>query len=239
MSFNFSPKIVTDGLVLYLDAANNRSYSGYETTWNDLSKFGNNGTLTNFGSQTIYNSGSGGSIVFDGVDNYVDCGLSTFQPTQMTLSVWVSRTELKDGGIIVRGNVNETNTELGIAFGYTPEFGPLGPNHPAGYYIVGRVTSAYNQLLYPYPISSLNTFHNIVYTVVNNTSAALYYDGNLVDYTNTIGSISTNGKNLLLGKFNNYAPLSGKIANALIYDRALTSQEVLQNFNATKTRFGL
>jgi hypothetical protein len=57
MAYNFSPKIITDGLVLYLDAANTRSYPGSGTVWTDLSRVGNNGTLTNgptFNSEVLY-----------------------------------------------------------------------------------------------------------------------------------------------------------------------------------------
>jgi hypothetical protein len=65
------PNIVTDGLVLYLDAANQKSYPGTGTTWNDLSGNGNNGTLVN---GPTFNSDNNGSIVFDGVDDYVNFG---------------------------------------------------------------------------------------------------------------------------------------------------------------------
>ena len=71
MAFSYSPKIVTDGLVLYLDAANNRSYPGSGTTWTDLSRGGNNGTLTN---GPTFNGANGGSIVFDGTNDFIDCG---------------------------------------------------------------------------------------------------------------------------------------------------------------------
>jgi hypothetical protein len=64
MAFNYSPKIIQDGLVLYLDAANTKSYPTTGTTWTDLSRSGNNGTLIN---GPTFNSGNGGSIVFDGV----------------------------------------------------------------------------------------------------------------------------------------------------------------------------
>jgi hypothetical protein len=68
MAFNYSPKIVTDGLVLYLDAANSRSYPGSGTTWTDISRSGTNGTLVN---GPTFNSANGGSVVFDGVNDYV------------------------------------------------------------------------------------------------------------------------------------------------------------------------
>jgi hypothetical protein len=63
MAFNYSPKIVTDGLVLYLDAANSKSYVSGSTTWSDLSRGGNNGTLTN---GPTYSSAKGGIIILDG-----------------------------------------------------------------------------------------------------------------------------------------------------------------------------
>jgi hypothetical protein len=204
------------------------------TNWNDLSGNNNSGSFINGPTR---DSANNGSFTFNGTSQYVDCGLSTFQPTALTLSVWVSRSSLNDGTIIGRGNINSA-TELGISFGYNPSFGP-GGIYPADYYITGRITTSTNQLLYQYPRSSLNTFHNIVYTVVNNTSAALYYDGNLVSSTNTVGSIGIDGTNFLLGKLNNYGPLGGKIANALIYNRALSASEVLQNYNALKSRFNL
>ena len=67
------PNVVYNGLVLYLDAANNKSYVSGSTSWNDLTGNKNVGTLTN---GPTFNTGSGGSIVFDGVDDYVNLGTS-------------------------------------------------------------------------------------------------------------------------------------------------------------------
>jgi hypothetical protein len=66
MAFSYSPKIVTDGLVLYLDAGNPYSYVSGSTNWNDLSRSMLSGSLVN---GPTYNTGSLGSIVFDGVDD--------------------------------------------------------------------------------------------------------------------------------------------------------------------------
>ena len=74
MSNNYGPKIVTDGLVLCLDAADQNSYPGSGNTWYDLSGNGNNGTLVN---GVGYNSGNLGSLVFGGVDDYVNCENTT------------------------------------------------------------------------------------------------------------------------------------------------------------------
>ena len=68
MAFNYSPKTVIDGLVLYMDAANSKSYVSGSTTWNDISRGGNIGTLLN---GPTFNSSNSGNIVFDGTDDYV------------------------------------------------------------------------------------------------------------------------------------------------------------------------
>lgn len=79
--------IVTNGLVLALDAAKKDSYPGSGTVWRDISGNGNNGTLTN---GPTFNSGNGGSIVFDGVDDYVEYGLITQMSNliNITVSYW-------------------------------------------------------------------------------------------------------------------------------------------------------
>jgi len=74
MAGNVAPNTVTDGLVLYLDAANTRSYPGTGTTWSDLSRGGNNGSLIN---GPTFNGGNGGSIVFDGTNDSVNLQQST------------------------------------------------------------------------------------------------------------------------------------------------------------------
>ena len=91
MAFNYSPKIVTDGLVLYLDAANPNSYVSGSTSWRDISRGGNNGTLVN---GPTFNSANGGSIVFDGVDDNISFSGNTFNYSPGTsggisLEIWV------------------------------------------------------------------------------------------------------------------------------------------------------
>ena len=67
MSYKFGPSIVTDGLVFYVDAANENSYPGSGTTWTDLAG-SDDGTLTN---GPTFDSGNAGSIVFDGVNRTI------------------------------------------------------------------------------------------------------------------------------------------------------------------------
>ena len=102
--YGISSGIVTDGLVLALDASVSRSYPGSGTTWTDLSGNGNNGTLTN---GPTYNSANGGSIVFDGTDDYGSVSCSQFQSgnNPFTMEVWF------------RWSGNGTNTSNNL-FGY-------------------------------------------------------------------------------------------------------------------------
>ena len=90
MSFNNGPTVVTNGLVLALDAGDRNSYVSGSTTWFDLTGV-NNGTLTN---GPTFNTGSGGSIVFDGVDDYVNLGAnsSNYSRTSFTIDSWVKFT---------------------------------------------------------------------------------------------------------------------------------------------------
>ena len=84
MSTGYGPRIVTDGLVLYLDAGNNKSYPGSGNTWYDISENGNNGTLVN---GVGYNSSNKGSLVFDGVNDYIQTSLTGTFP-EITFDYW-------------------------------------------------------------------------------------------------------------------------------------------------------
>ena len=91
MATKYSPKIITNGLVLSLDAANNKSYPRSGTTWTDLSGNNNTGTLTN---GPTFNAGNQGSIVFDGVDDYISGGGSIIPvgTGDYYIESWINRT---------------------------------------------------------------------------------------------------------------------------------------------------
>jgi hypothetical protein len=99
MAYFHSPRIVTDGLVLALDAANTKSYPGSGTTWSDLSGNSNNGELVN---GITYDDTNLGSLVFDGVDDYVQITKVPsidFTPTSsFTMMVWAKVLGLSEIG---------------------------------------------------------------------------------------------------------------------------------------------
>ena len=103
MAFNYSPKTVTDGLVLYMDAANSKSYVSGSTTWNDISRSGNNGTLIN---GPTFNSSNGGSIVFDGTNDTTNLGnILNIGLNSWTISCWFKINSYTSG---VQGIVGKT-----------------------------------------------------------------------------------------------------------------------------------
>ena len=88
MAFRYSPKIITDGLVLFLDAANPKSFVSGSTTWNDLTTNFNNGTLVNDPTYSLTNSGN---IVFDGTDDNIQLGNASkfISGSNITVDTWV------------------------------------------------------------------------------------------------------------------------------------------------------
>ena len=95
---NYGPRIVRNGLIMALDAADKNSYIGSGTVWNDVSGNGNNGTLTN---GPTFSNANGGCIVFDGVDDYVNVPYNaskiSFPSNNATICVWYRVSTVGDG----------------------------------------------------------------------------------------------------------------------------------------------
>ena len=218
MGINYSPKIVTDGLVLCLDAANPLSYPGSGNTWTDLSGNGNNGTLVN---GPAYSSANGGILSFDGVNDRIECG--TFSVSFLTVSTWVYKTtSTSNQGICRKQNgwaVSNYQGVLQVAPGTAWQFFNTGYTIP------------------------LNTWVNIVYTYSGTGatgSQAVYINGSSIYSTSAgSGAISANANQVRVGYDDNNWFWNGRIAQTQIYNKALTSQQILDNYRATKGRFGL
>jgi hypothetical protein len=231
MAFSNGPKIITDGLVLNLSAFDRNSYVSGSTTWNDVSGQGNNGTLVN---GPTFNSSNGGSIVFDGTNDRINCGdpLVLRLQNEVTLTSWFNINVYKVwSALIGRGNVTTgvyvmqlAHTANKIRFSYNS-------NTPWTVNIVDGNTTLLTNVWY----------HSVV--TYNNGVVNMYLNG-VLDKTANIGNISfitNSGYDVYLA----HDPpgsdefFNGRIASSQIYNRALSAQEVLQNYNATKSRFGL
>jgi hypothetical protein len=223
--FNFSPKIITDGLVLYLDAANPKSYAGSGTVWNDLSRGQNRGTLTN---GPTFNSANGGSISFDGVDDHVNCGNVLSSLTELTLECWVRfGTQISNyNGIISKTLSNANGYELRTT-GYTPTTTSIEFRYVGDVVTLGGFTA------------TNGVWYHIVGTG-RSGAQALYVNTSIIASKTEVTTPTPNTNNLSIGKLA-YTTLylNGNISIARIYNRALTAQEVQQNFNATRQRFGV
>jgi len=220
MSYSFSPKIITEGLVLYLDAANTKSYST-GTTWRDLSRGDNNGTLIN---GPTFNSANGGSIVFDGVNDYVLTPTNdAFGVNQFTIDIWFkpNGVQMQNSTLIcVASTANITNWQISfqqnqLVFDATPT---LFSSYVASNFWVNATLVR----------KSTNTNGTDIYinSVINVSGT----------YTNTFSQVA--GYRIGMNRGSN-AWYNGNIGNIKIYNRALSVQEILQNYNATKSRYGL
>jgi len=234
------PNIIDDNLLLYLDAANTKSYISGSTTWNDISRGGNNGTLIN---GPTFNSINGGSIVFDGVDDYVTIPsteqLKTLGLQDFTISLWVKRTTLPPGGngemLFVNSGVGGVPTPKpgGIVIGISVTSCRIELRDSSG---SGLATVIENEIGF-----QANTWTNVVVIKVG-TSIIIYSQGVLKSTTNNLyQDISTSKTTVELGRVYWWdgGYWEGNIAQTSIYNKAFTSQEVLQNFNATRARFGI
>ena len=224
MAYVIGPKIVTSGLTLYLDAGNRRSYSGSGTIWNNLIDNQVSGSLTN---GPTFSSTNLGSIIFDGVDDYINCGSNTVTsfPTDFTLYAWIY--PLSSGAIISRRNgftfVNNyqvfLNSNLTLGFQI---------NNNAG--VSNGISGG---------VAPLNTW-TCVTTVKSGSSMLVYDDSILVASTSApSGTITDVTAPLRIGQNHDLnTPFTGRISNVMLYNRALSQAEILQNFNALRGRFG-
>ena len=229
------PNIVTSGLVLSLDAANVKSYPGSGTTWRDLSGNSNNGTLTN---GPTFSSANGGSIVFDGINDYVECGTTLGPLNSWTANAWVINRKTTGAAIFVARSGGSPLYDQNIILGW-------GSTVNNRFYVSGKTTTG---VYFSSCTSSFSPNTSSIYNVVGcfdapSTTLSLYING-VLDNSKVVGTLFTTGSNLFtqigcsdgltLGNF-----ASGNIYNASIYNRALTASEVLQNYNSIKSRFNL
>ena len=243
----YGPKIVTNGLVLHLDAADRKSYPRSGNRWYDLS--GNNNTFALREGPT-FNSANGGSIVFDGsgssADSLSTVKLSAF--TSITTEVWFKPSV--STGAMVFEHSEDWNTNTG-GFGLYPNSN--GSSDDATLcHTNSNPTSMCGPRNYAFTCgTTLFSCHvNIFSTITDSTGRLTYVNGNLLSFSSTGGySTSTattnqsttfrNDKMYLASRAGSVALFNGSIAMFKIYNRKLSASEILQNFNATRGRFGI
>jgi hypothetical protein len=242
MALAHSPKIITDGLVLCLDAGNTKSYPGSGTTWTDLSGNGNNGSLVN---GVGYNSGNLGSLSFDGVNDKVTINASSYtnlSSGNFTISSWfyiptsVDTTNLYYWLIAIGTSAGSYDTwylrvwRSGIAPGclftrinnvvLLGTDGNLNASYPGDYYKAsGRWT---------------------YFTFVENSGTSYYYMNGVQTGSASTPSIPSGNNYITIGDMSTDQGVpNNRFSNFSLYNRALTASEIQQNFNALRGRFSI
>ena len=233
MAGSTGPDIVTDGLVFLLDAANKKSYPGSGTVWNDLSGNNTNGTLTN---GPVFDSGNAGSIDFDGTDDRINSSFSELNSVSaLSIDVWFYQT-----------SAEATTSGTGVICGWgstssTTQFMRVSVSN--GSFIAQTRVGGIIDIDQTGVIYSAGWNH---YTYVFDGTSNFYLNGVSQSYTSTNGgvvyvtdSISNNIFHIgTLQRGGGFETLyEGRIGLLKLYNRALTSQEILQNYNSTKSRF--
>ena len=227
------PNIIKDGLFLYLNPSSpNSFYDTTSTVIKDISGNGNNTTLIN---GPTYNSNNGGSIVFDGVDDY---GIipynSSFGLTQdFTISVWVKTISYSNNYQGVFNLFDNSPTEYN-------GFGIVINDQYQKYALLIAGSGGSFDYIYMDSNFVLNEWYFITGVNLGGTSS-LYVNGVKQLDTSTL-PIITPLNDIKIGAFYETSPLglfNGNVSQCLLYNKPLTPTEILQNYNSTKSRFGL
>lgn len=219
MSVKSNIGVVTDGLVFYVDAGNANSYAGSGTTWTDLAG-GNDGSLAN---GPVFNSTNGGILQFDGANDYVSTASSTVSgASAVTIDAWCKfdNTSIRNvlfhhwitsGDFAVLARVDSNNLQF---FTFTSA-------------AVGGTTQSFtdtgwNHVAYTYDGTTMKTY-------VNGTQS-----GTTFSQSGRIATVSSSSD--FVGNYASYE-FNGDLSSLKVYNKALSSTEVLQNYNALKNRF--
>jgi hypothetical protein len=226
--------IVQSGLVLNLDAGVSSSYSGSGTTWTDLSGLGNTGTLTN---GPTYSSSNGGSLVFDGTNDYVSCGsVSSNLSSGVSFQLIFKSSDLtsRQQGLLTYQSGTIGNPYINL---WCPGDGRVrwetytstSPNVGTSIFSSNLSNNVWYHIIATYSSNGTNATVRVYVNGVENTSSTISAPNFSNSYNYT----------LEIGRYQNFGVLLGNIATAQIYNRALTASEIQQNYLATKSRFGL
>jgi hypothetical protein len=227
MAANFEyENIVTDGLVMNLDAGFVGSYPTTASTWYDLSGNAYNGALIN---GPTFNSANSGSIVFDGVDDSINYPTFTFTNQPYTLEMWGK----------LPGPLDTANRRTIFTFGSNVgEF-----SNTSTVFTNFTLDSVLTFLNFGFSTAGsilLNTPFHWVFTVDSSNLVRIYFNGTPTTSPNTqlVGYTTVSSQYNVFGVRGSARLYNGNLYTARIYNKALSSTEVLQNYNAQKARFG-
>lgn len=226
MGITYNTSVVRSGLVLHLDAANAKSYPSSGTVWTDLSGQGNTGTLTN---GPTYSSANGGSLVFDGSNDYVELTGNILLGSSFTLSMIFKQTGTRSDWVRLFGHSNDSLDRFwGIWMPTTSNY-LLWQSYKNG----GSITT---------PTYNFNLNQTYVVDMTCSTATKTFYingefyhsavSGGDIDYTGNTSKIR-------IGYAGFHTYYLGNFYSARIYNRVLSATEIQQNFQALRDRYGI
>ena len=229
MASKGGPDIVENGLTLFLDASNIRSYPGSGTTWSDLSGNGNNFSLIN---GPTFSAANLGSIVFDGVDDYLQISSLVWDyNNNFTIQFWFTPSSLGGAngyGLFFNGNPGLNTNRVQIA-----------GNSDGSIYLNTVGSTLGDDFVSAAGLVSVGNWYNFA-AIRNSGVLTVYLNGVSVASGNENYAVSQQS-NLYVGFVRSSGALwylNGRMSSILINNRSLSVNEVLQNYNATKSRFG-
>lgn len=231
-----TPPIVTNGLLMHLDAGSRMSYTSGSTTWNDLSGNGRNMTLTRSGSAGSFPTFSNinqGVVIFDGTGSYGSGSAFTgLGSSDRTINIWVKTDTLKSGSagriFILAADESTTDSPAFALTFYTTN--PTGQVEAGGTPYDSTITLS----------MVTGSWFNICTTITSTKTITVYQNGIFVNSKTFTGAVGANPIPEIARYNNNYGQYGNpNIGVIQIYNRVLSAQEVTQNYNSLKSRFGL
>jgi hypothetical protein len=214
-----NPTFIPTGQILYYDFGNGLSYDGAASTVNDLSTSGFTGTLTN---GPTYDTVNNGVLTFDGVNDYVDAGTSaTLNTHPISFCVWAKFKSFTPAlqNVVYNQNASFNRGQYGLIVKSNGTW-VCQPNVTDGTDVLG--------------VNIWYFFSGV--RSGNNTLS--YKNGRLIK--TDVQSLTGNGTRLTIGAdTNNNRYMDGQVGQVVLYNRVLTNSEILQNFNATRARYGV
>ena len=231
MSVYAGPNTIQNGLLLHIDPSNPRSYPGSGNTIFDISGNGNNATLTNGAS--VISQRSGRALDFDGVNDYVDCGNnSTLNPTSnISAAAWVFPSALSDVYTCIIGR-DDASLGRSFMFGQRYQSGGLGN---LWLQINGNSTLVGNSAI------PKNTWSHVSFTGNSSSGYRVFLNGREDGTAAWLQPNTTTGSTTIARRTytNSEYSLPGQLDDVRLYNRALSPQEIINNFNATRGRYGI
>jgi len=235
MAYHNNPRIVTDGLVLCLDANSKRSYPGSGVTWYDLSGNGYNAVSQASAATTESKFNSAGYFDLDESSDiyFLISGLNNYNfGSNVSIEFWIKNTGGDYRAIIQNSGSGSSDDSIDIRFGREDYYG--GANNGTNCIFILNSSATYLFFYVP-----LNVWTHVCCTHDGSTMRA-YTNGSLFNSTSYSGAISQSAYDMKLFRhYNTAEDLVNPFSSLKIYNRTLSLTEIQQNYNAIKGRFGL